>query len=58
MTDYPYQADPYAWLRDDKIVFVEDDFAKVQAERDALKLKVVELQAEIKRLETENSRHV
>ena len=58
MDDMTYRDDPYSWLRDEEILFVEDDFAKVQAERDELKVKIAELQAEIKRLETENSRHV
>jgi hypothetical protein len=58
MSDFIHREDPYAWLRDEPIVFAEDDFAKVQAERDALRLKVIELRAEVKRLETENSRHV
>jgi hypothetical protein len=40
----------YSWLREPAIEFVEHDFAKVQAERDALKLKVLELYAEIERL--------
>ena len=58
MDDMTYRDDPYSWLRDEEILFVEDDFAKVQAERDELKVKIAELQAEVKRLETENSRHV
>ena len=58
MSDFINRNDPYEWLRDEPIVFAEDDFAKVQAERDALRLKVIELRAEVKRLETENSRHV
>jgi predicted nucleic acid-binding Zn-ribbon protein len=70
VSEYIHQDDAYAWLRDKEITFAEDDFAKVQAERDAFKAKVVwlqtdillleqritELQAEVKRLETENSR--
>jgi peptidoglycan hydrolase CwlO-like protein len=70
MSEYIHQDDAYAWLRDKEIQFAEDDFAKVQAERDTLKAKVVwlqtdilllerritELQAELKRLETEYAR--
>ena len=56
MSEYIHQDDAYLWLRDKEITFAEDDFAKVQAERDALKLKVAELQTELKRLETEYSR--
>jgi peptidoglycan hydrolase CwlO-like protein len=70
MSEYIHQDDAYEWLADKQIQFAEDDFAKVQAERDAFKAKVVwlqtdilllerritELQAELKRLETENAR--
>ena len=70
MSEYIHQDDAYAWLRDKEIQFAVDDFAKVQAERDTLKAKVVwlqtdilllerritELQAELKRLETEYAR--
>ena len=58
MSEYIHQDDAYAWLRDKEIAFAEDDFAKVQAERDALKLKVAELQTELKRLETEYARGI
>ena len=51
MSEYIHQDDAYAWLRDKEITFAEDDFAKVQAERDALKLKVAELETELNRLE-------
>lgn len=43
----------YSWLREPAIEFVEHDFAKVQAERDALKLKVLELSTEVERLSRE-----
>ena len=56
MSDYVHQDDAYAWLRDKEITFAEDDFAKVQAERDALKLKVAELETELNRLEREHAR--
>jgi peptidoglycan hydrolase CwlO-like protein len=70
MSEYIHQDDAYEWLRDKEIQFAEDDFAKVQAERDAFKAKVIwlqtdilllerritELQAEVKRLETEYAR--
>ena len=53
MSEYIHQDDAYAWLRDKEIVFAEQDFAKVQAERDALKLKVHELSTEVERLSRE-----
>jgi hypothetical protein len=56
VSDYVHQDDAYAWLRDKEITFAEDDFAKVQAERDALKLKVAELETELNRLEREHAR--
>ena len=56
MSEYVHQDDAYAWLRDKEITFAEDDFAKVQAERDALKLKVAELETELNRLEREHAR--
>ena len=37
MSEYIHQDDAYAWLRDKEIVFAEQDFAKVQAERDEWK---------------------
>jgi chromosome segregation ATPase len=36
MSEYIHKDDAYEWLQDKQIQFVEDDFAKVQAERDAL----------------------
>ena len=56
MSEYIHQDDAYAWLRDKEIQFAEDDFAKVQAERDELKLKVLELSTEIERLSKELAR--
>jgi arsenate reductase-like glutaredoxin family protein len=56
MSEYIHQDDAYAWLRDKEIQFAEDDFAKVQAERDALKLKVQELSTEVERLSRELAR--
>jgi arsenate reductase-like glutaredoxin family protein len=56
MSEYIHQDDAYAWLRDKEIQFVEQDFAKVQAERDALKAKVHELYTEVERLSRELSR--
>ena len=56
MSEYIHQDDAYAWLRDKEIQFAEDDFAKVQAERDALKLKVLELQTELDRITREYAR--
>ena len=58
MSEYIHQDDAHAWLRNKEIAFAEDDFAKVQAERDALKAKVAELQTELKRLETEYARGI
>ena len=56
MSEYVHQDDAYEWLRDKQIQFAEDDFAKVQAERDTLKVKVAELQTEIDRLTKEYAR--
>jgi hypothetical protein len=56
MSEYIHQDDAYAWLRDKEIQFAEDDFAKVQAERDQLKLKVLELSTEVERLSRELAR--
>ena len=56
MSDYIHKDDAYEWLRDKQIEFAEDDFAKVQAERDALKAKVLELQTELDRITREYSR--
>jgi predicted nucleic acid-binding Zn-ribbon protein len=70
MSEYIHKDDAYEWLREKQIEFAENDFAKVQAERDAFKAKVVwlqtdilllerriiELQTELKRLETEYAR--
>ena len=53
MSDYIHKDDAYEWLRDKEIQFAEDDFAKVQAERDALKAKVLELQTELDRITRE-----
>jgi predicted nucleic acid-binding Zn-ribbon protein len=58
MSDYIHKDDAYEWLRDKEIQFAEDDFAKVQAERDALKAKVLELQTELDRITREYSRGV
>lgn len=56
MSEYVHKDDAYEWLRDKQIQFAEDDFAKVQAERDTLKVKVAELQTEIDRLTREYAR--
>jgi predicted nucleic acid-binding Zn-ribbon protein len=56
MSDYIHKDDAYEWLRDKEITFAEDDFAKVQAERDALKAKVLELQTELDRITREHAR--
>ena len=56
MSEYIHQDDAYAWLRDKEIVFAEQDFAKVQAERDELKAKVLELSTEVERLSRELAR--
>ena len=56
MSEYIHQDDVYAWLRDKEIQFAEDDLAKVQAERDQLKLKVLELSTEVERLSRELAR--
>ena len=56
MSEYIHQDDAYAWLKDKEIQFAEDDFAKVQAERDVLKTKVLELQTELDRITKEYAR--
>jgi arsenate reductase-like glutaredoxin family protein len=56
MSEYIHQDDAYEWLRDKQITFAEDDFAKVQAERDTLKARVAELQTELDRLTREYAR--
>jgi len=56
MSDYIHKDDAYEWLREKEIVFAEQDFAKVQAERDELKLKVLELSTEVERLSRELAR--
>ena len=56
MSEYIHQDDAYEWLRDKEIVFAEQDFAKVQVERDELKLKVLELSTEVERLSRELAR--
>ena len=56
MSEYIHKDDAYEWLRDKEIQFAEDDFAKVQAERDALKAKVLELQTELDRITREYAR--
>jgi arsenate reductase-like glutaredoxin family protein len=42
MSEYIHQDDAYAWLRDKEIQFAEQDFAKVQAERDEYKVCVAQ----------------
>ena len=56
MSEYIHQDDAYEWALDKQIQFAEDDFAKVQAERDTLKARVAELQTEIDRLTREYAR--
>ena len=56
MSDYIHKDDAYEWLHDKEIEFAEQDFAKVQAERDELKLKVLELSTEVERLSRELAR--
>ena len=56
MSEYIHQDDAYEWLRDKEIQFADADFARVQAERDELKRKVLELYTEIERLSRELAR--
>lgn len=56
MSEYVHQDDAYEWLRDKEIQFADADFARVQAERDELKAKVLELYTEIERLSRELAR--
>jgi arsenate reductase-like glutaredoxin family protein len=56
MSEYIHQDDAYEWLQEKGIQFAEQDFAKVQAERDELKLKVLELSTEVERLSKELAR--
>ena len=58
MSEYIHKDDAYEWVLDKQIQFAEDDFAKVQAERDTLKAKVAELQTEIDRLTRELARGI
>jgi hypothetical protein len=56
MSEYIHQDDVYEWVDAKRIEFAEQDFAKVQAERDELKLKVLELSTEVERLSRELAR--
>jgi len=56
MSDYIHKDDAYEWLMEKQIEFAEDDFAKVQAERDSLRAKVAELQTELDRITKEYAR--
>ena len=56
MSEYIHQDDAYEWLKDKEIQFADADFARVQAERDELKAKVLELYIEIERLSRELAR--
>ena len=56
MSEYIHVDDVYEWLKDKEIQFAEDDFAKVQAERDVLKMRVLELQTELDRITREYAR--
>ena len=56
MSEYIHQDDAYEWVDAKRIEFAEQDFAKVQAERDELKLKVHELYTEVERLSRELAR--
>ena len=56
MSEYIHQDDAYEWLRNKEIQFADADFARVQAERDELKKKVLELYTEIERLSRELAR--
>ena len=42
MSEYIHQDDAYEWLMDKGIQFAEQDFAKVQAERDEYKVCVAQ----------------
>jgi arsenate reductase-like glutaredoxin family protein len=56
MSEYIHQDDVYAWLQEKEVQFAEDDFARVQVERDELKAKVLELSTEVERLSRELAR--
>ena len=56
MSEYIHQDDAYEWVDAKRIEFAEQDFARVQAERDELKLKVLELSTEVERLSRELAR--
>jgi hypothetical protein len=47
MNEYIHQDDAYEWVANKQIQFAEDDFAKVQAERDELKVEVADLQKKL-----------
>jgi len=56
MSEYIHMDDAYEWLREKEVQFAEQDFSRVQAERDQLKLKVHELYTEVERLSRELAR--
>jgi uncharacterized protein (DUF3084 family) len=47
MSEYIHQDDAYEWVENKQIQFAEDDFAKVQAERDALKINKDEMEQQM-----------
>lgn len=49
--EYIHQDDAYEWLRDKEIVFAEQDFAKVQVERDQWKRTAEVLARELGKVE-------
>jgi hypothetical protein len=51
MSEYIHQDDAYEWLRDKEIVFAEQDFAKVQVERDQWKRTAEVLARELGKVE-------
>ena len=52
MSEYIHQDDAYEWLMDKGIQFAEQDFAKVQAERDEYKVCVAQFVKAWRQLES------
>jgi len=56
MSEYIHQDDAYAWFREKETRWVEQDLVAARAERDQLRLKVLELSTEVERLSRELAR--
>ena len=56
MSEYIHIDDAYACLREREAQWVEQDLVAARAERDQLRLKVIELSTEVERLSRELAR--